>query len=246
MSRTNESRHIKWHKTCKCEFRLDSSVYLLFSYQGVIWNPSNCECECDKSCDIGEYLDYKNCKCRKRIIDKLVEECSENIDGNEMLYNETLDVIPLNVYKKVCTSCMIYILLFVVFLITSICICCVFIYFYWYLNKDNINTNFSVGYLNILMAITKQMDIKNRTYYFYNDLIKLFDFDPNMLKLDKKIFRGIYIYHIGYVTKKEECKINSENTLYSLYKIDGFIEEKGGNKYLNIAFTDNNDEVLKI
>ena len=41
-----------------------------------IWNPSNCECECDKSCDIGEYLDYKNCKCRKKIIDKLVEECS--------------------------------------------------------------------------------------------------------------------------------------------------------------------------
>ena len=36
------------------------------------------------------------------------------------------------------------------------------------------------------MAITKQMNIKNRTYYFFNDLIKLFDFDPNILKLDKK------------------------------------------------------------
>ena len=56
------------------------------------WNPSNCECECDKSCDIGEYLDYKNCKCRKKIIDKLIEECSENIDENKML-NETLDII---------------------------------------------------------------------------------------------------------------------------------------------------------
>ena len=64
--------------------------------KGFISNPSNCECECDKSCDVGEYLDYKNCTCRKRIIDKLVEECSENIDGNEMLYNETLDVILLN------------------------------------------------------------------------------------------------------------------------------------------------------
>ena len=48
--------------------------------------------ECNKSSDVGEYLDYKNCKCRKRIIDKLVEECSENIDGNEMLYNETLEL----------------------------------------------------------------------------------------------------------------------------------------------------------
>ena len=96
------------------------------------------------------------------------------------------------------------------------------------------------------MAITKQMNIKNRTYYFYNDLIKLFNFDPNMVQLDKKIFKGINIYYIGYITKREEYKINSVNPLYLLiYKIGGFIEEKRGNKYLNIAFTDNNDEVLK-
>ena len=72
------------------------------------------------------------------------------------------------------------------------------------------------------MAITKQMNIKNRTYYFYNDLLKLFDFDPNMLNA---IF-------IGYVTKKEEYKINSVNPLHLLiYKINGFIEGKGGHKY---------------
>ena len=67
-----------------------------------------------------------------------------------------------------------------------------------------------------------------------------------MLKLDKKSFRDINIYYIGYVIKKEEYKINSVNPLYLLiYKIDGFIEEKRGNKYLNIAFADNNDQVLK-
>ena len=85
MSRTNETRHMKWHKTCKCKSRLDASVCnnkqrwnenkcrcefkeLIdkgMCDKGFIWNPSNCECECDKSCDIGEYLDYKNCKCRK-------------------------------------------------------------------------------------------------------------------------------------------------------------------------------------
>ena len=63
--------------------------------KGYIWNCSKCECERDKSCDVGECLDYKNCKCRKRLIDKLVEECSENIDGNKMIYNSTL-----NDYKK--------------------------------------------------------------------------------------------------------------------------------------------------
>ena len=48
--------------------------------KGYIWNPSNCECEGNKSCDFGEYLDYENCKCRKAVVDKLVEECRENVD----------------------------------------------------------------------------------------------------------------------------------------------------------------------
>ena len=96
------------------------------------------------------------------------------------------------------------------------------------------------------MVITKQMNIKSRTNHFYNDLIKLFDFDSDMLKLDKKTFKGVNIYYIRYVTKKEEYKINSVNPLHLLtYKIDGFVKEKGGNEYLNIAFTDNNDEVLR-
>ena len=114
---------------------------------GFIWNPSNCEWECDKSGDVGEYLDYKNCKCRKSLIDKLIEECSKNIYENETLDIILLDSIPLNNYKKVCSSCMVNIVLFVVFLIISIC--CAFLYFYWYLKKDNISTDLSLGYLNI-------------------------------------------------------------------------------------------------
>ena len=58
----------------------DKGVY----NKGFIWNPSICECECDKSCDIGEYLDYSNCKCRKKLFDKLIEECTENIDVVEI------------------------------------------------------------------------------------------------------------------------------------------------------------------
>ena len=45
--------------------------------KGFIWNPSNCECEYNKSCYIGEYLDYSNCKCRKKLVDKLIEECTK-------------------------------------------------------------------------------------------------------------------------------------------------------------------------
>ena len=102
-------------------------------HKGFIWNPSNCEGECDKSCDVGEYLDHKNYKCRKRPIDKLVEECSENSDVNKMIYNGTLNAIPLNDYGKICSSCTVCIVLLAIFFIVSISISSFFIYFHWYL-----------------------------------------------------------------------------------------------------------------
>ena len=62
----------------------------MYLIKDIFFNPSNCDCECDKSCGIGEYLDYPNCKCRKKIIDPLVEKCTENIDETKWL-NKTLD-----------------------------------------------------------------------------------------------------------------------------------------------------------
>ena len=100
--------------------------------KGFIWNLSDCNCECVKSCDIGEYVDYKNCKCRGKVVGELVEERSKNIDEIEMIYNETLNTIPVNDCKKVCDSRTQYIALFAVFLVTSTVINTVFIYFYWY------------------------------------------------------------------------------------------------------------------
>ena len=102
-----------------------------------IWNPSNCECEYDKSCDFGEYLDYANCICRKRIIDKPIEECSENIE-KELYSNE------INDYEKICNSCRVFIVLFIIFFILSISISSAFIYFHWCLKKSNTGvTNFN-------------------------------------------------------------------------------------------------------
>ena len=77
-------------------------------------------------------------------------------------------------------------------------------------------------------------------------MINIKDFDERLLKLDKKTSMGLGIYYIGYVTKKPEYKIHSVNTLYLMTnRIDGFIEEGGGCKYLNFSSTDRNSEVLK-
>ena len=96
--------------------------------KGFIWNPSNCECECDKSCDVGEYLDYENCKCRKKIVDKLVEECTENIYEVESASE--------NKYK--CSSCIPCIVLFSIFFTISIGITTYFVY-YRYISRDKEN-----------------------------------------------------------------------------------------------------------
>ena len=96
------------------------------------------------------------------------------------------------------------------------------------------------------MVTTKQLNIKNRTYCFYNDLINLEDFDPKLLKLDKKSSMNISIYYIGYVTKKPEYNINSVNLLHLLIAaLDSYTEVKEGNKYLNVVFMGSNNEALK-
>ena len=73
--------------------------------EGYIWYPSNCECECDKSCDIGEYLDYSDCKCRKKLVDKLIDECTKTIEEVKMA---NITVENENSYYK-CSSCNLYI-----------------------------------------------------------------------------------------------------------------------------------------
>ena len=98
------------------------------------------------------------------------------------------------------------------------------------------------------MRDIKEINIKNRTYYFFDDMISIKNFDSSLLKIDKKSYKHINIYYIGYITIKDSKYVNihSENPLYFILdKVDGFIEEKEGNKYLVFASTDNNKKVLR-
>ena len=84
---------------------------------------------------------------------------------------------------------------------------------------------------------TKQLDIKNKSYHFYNDLISLSNFSINNLKLDKNTWKDIDIYHIGYVDKNkpEDWCVNSVNPLYLMIKkVFCFVGEKSGVEYLKI------------
>ena len=79
-------------------------------------------------------------------------------------------------------------------------------------------------------------------------MIDIKNFDSNLLKTDTKSYKNIDIYYIGYIIKKnsEYVKIHCANPLYLITgEVDGSIEEKNGNKYLNFASTDKNKEVLE-
>ena len=99
------------------------------------------------------------------------------------------------------------------------------------------------------MDTTKQINNTIRTYYFDNDIIDLENFDARLLQIDQKSYEAIDIYNIGYVTKKKisDCmNINSVNPLYlGITRANGYIEEKGMDKYLVFDSTDENKELLE-
>ena len=161
MSRTNETRHIKWHGTCICECRLDSIVCnnkqrwnkdkcrsecnkLIdkgVCDKGYAWSSSNCECECDKSCDFGEYWDYGNFKCRKKLVAALIEKCTETVEEVKLANIIFAENENENSYK--CTPCIVYIALLLIFFTINVIGIVTYVYSQWYLKKYSRHVDFN-------------------------------------------------------------------------------------------------------
>ena len=147
MSRTNETKSRKSHETfkcicrinkiicnskqrwnkdrCRCECRelIDKGV----CDKGLIFNPSNCKCECDKSCNTSQYSDNLDCKCKK-IIDLIVEKCTEYDDDKTKLVNITDNKTKI-VNKTVEKSYKVYIVLTIVAIVISTVFSIYFVYY---------------------------------------------------------------------------------------------------------------------
>ena len=89
-------------------------------------------------------------------------------------------------------------------------------------------------------------DIKNRTYYFFNDIINIEHFDLNNIKIDEKPYKNVVIYYIGYVTIKKYLKIHCVNPLYFIFRyLNGYLKEINGNKYLTLVPTSESKNKIK-
>ena len=98
------------------------------------------------------------------------------------------------------------------------------------------------------MGKTKVLSIKNQTYYFFDDMIDIRNFHSNLLKIDKKPYKVIDIYYVGYITIKKfsDCEnIHSVNPLYLIFHSGtGYFKEKYGERYLINDSTEKYEEVF--
>ena len=92
------------------------------------------------------------------------------------------------------------------------------------------------------MGEVKEINIKNQSYYFFDDMIDIKNFHSNLLKIDKKPYKDVDIYYIGYIMIKKfsDCEnIHSVNPLYLIiHSATGHFKEKYGKKYLIIDSTE--------
>ena len=151
LMRLNETRNVLWHESCKCVCRSNSSAcnskqiwnsdtckcYCNEDFAGIIscdkgymWNPSTCECQCDMWCKPGQYLDYKKCVCKNKLIGKVISKCTSSLINENMMNNKkniTNDDTIMN----------IFIGLFSVRIFAGITCFCIFAYFKWIKGKKN-------------------------------------------------------------------------------------------------------------
>ena len=110
LMRLNETRNVLWQESCKCVCKLNSSVCnskqiwnsdicrcdcnedfagIINCTKGYMWNPNTCECQCDMWCRPGQYLDYKNCIFKNKLIGRIIEECTTIINETTMNNEES-------------------------------------------------------------------------------------------------------------------------------------------------------------
>ena len=122
-----------------------------------------------------------------------------------------------NENKDKCSSCTLYIVLMIVAFTICAGISTYFVYYNWSLLKMfralSLLPVLKQRFCKLINRKVKQITIKTRTYYFYNDQINLKDFDASLLKVDKKDYNEIDIYYVGYVTVEAIANCNNINNV---------------------------------
>ena len=211
--RLNETRNVLGHESCKCVCKSNSSVCnnkqiwnddtcrcdcnedfagMINCAKGSTWNPSTCECQCDTWCKPGQYLDYKNCVCKNKLIGRLIEECTSVI--NETMTNNK-DSGNNNTLRNV------FIGLFSVAVLIGIICFCVFAYLnrvldkIWESTEDQINPNIKIKDCDKFRSNSDIDLLLNRTIEFRPLVINV----SSIIEKDNEYYPEIYLDECLYV-----------------------------------------------
>ena len=165
LMRLNETHNVLWHESCKCVCRLNSSVCnskqiwnsdtcrydcnedfvgIMTCNKGYMWNPSTCACECDIWCKPGQYLDYKKCVYKNKLVGRTIAACTSVI--NETVINNKNNIDNNNTITN------IFIGLFSVVTFAVIVCFCVFAYFKWFKGKKLFKNKYTDVLCNRLLC----------------------------------------------------------------------------------------------
>ena len=111
-----------------------------------------------------------------------------------------------------------------------------------------LGNNYQTQFIELINGTSKEINIKNQAYYFFDDIISIKNFHLNLLEIDKKLYKDIHIYYIGYIRIKKfgDCEnihiVNSFNLI--IHFATEQLKEKNDEKFLILDLTDKYEEVL--
>ena len=206
-----------------------------------MWNPSTCACECDLWCKPGQYLDYKKCVCKIKLIGKIISECTSLF--NETMMNDQTSIVNDDTTEN------IFIGLFSVLMFTGFVCFCIFAYFKWIKGKKLFKKNILIikkNSSNYKMVI-ESLKIGTKSDYNWDDIVYVYDIDVKLIKVIKRESRiGVDIYYIGYVFDSE-YETHSIKPLYLVVNyLFGHIEkiEGSSDRYLVVNINNINDKKI--
>ena len=258
LMRLNETRNVLWHESCKCLCRLNSSVCnskqiwnsdtcicdcnedftsIINCTKRYMWNPSTCECQCDMCCKLGQYLNYKKCICKNKLIGRVIAECTSVI--NETMINNKDNIDNNNTITNIFLG-----------LFSGLYLLKLFVFAYLLISSGLKVKNYLKINILIIEHIKidiKSLEIKTKINYNWDGIVYINGFDVNSLEIFKRESRiGANIYCIGYVLNPYYDYNIIKPLYFAINRLIGYIEEIEGSsdKYLVVSTSIRNQKII--
>ena len=193
------------------------------------------------TCGVGQYLDYKKCACKNKLVGKLTSECTSII--NETMMNNKMSIVSDDTTKN------IFIGLFSVLMFIGITSFCIFTYFKWIKGKNCLKINILIikKYISNYKMVIKSLKIETKSSYNWDDMVYIFDVDVKLIKITKRKSKiDVDIYYIGYKFDSTYKTYSIKPFYLALNQLFRHIEKTKGSSDRYLVASMNNIKMVNI